>query len=333
MSLRIVFFGSPAFAVPSFEALLRSPHTLVAAVAQPDRPKGRGHQVSFGALKESALAHDVPVLQPDKLKEAGFLSALQELRADLGVVAAYGKILPAQVLSVPRLGLVNVHASLLPRYRGAAPVHRAVVQGETETGVTIMRVVQALDAGPMLGTVRRPIDPDETSLEVERDLATIGATLLREIVDRMAVDRIEETAQDERLATYAPRLTKDDGVIDWTRSARAVHNQVRGLHPWPHAFTWLDSKRVMILRTKPIVPLDTTTDGSASSRSPRTGFQEVAPGQILEAHGDTLHVATGEGTALAIERLQLEGGRPLTSREFLAGHRLAASVRFTSAAP
>jgi methionyl-tRNA formyltransferase len=316
VSLRIVFFGTPAFAVPTFESLRGSAHTIVAAVTQPDKPSGRGRHVSFGAVKAAALRHEVPVLQPPRLKDPGFLAALDALRADLGVVAAYGKLLPAEVLAAPRLGLLNVHASLLPRYRGAAPVHRAVMQGEPETGVTIMRVVQALDAGPMLAAVRRPIGADETSADVEGDLARMGATLLRDVVDRVAAGDVDETAQDEQLATYAPRITKEDGIIDWNRPARAVHDQVRGLHPWPHAFSWLDSKRVMILQTK-------------LTEAPHAG----PPGRILEAHGDRLTVAAGAGTALAIQRLQLEGGKPLTARDFLAGHRLDTSSRFTTPGP
>ena len=198
-ALRIVFFGTPAFAVPTLDALLRaSPHTVVGVVTQPDRPRGRGQKTSDAPVKARARAAGVPVLQPDRLKDPAFIDALTALNADLGVVAAYGRILTEAILATPRLGMINVHGSLLPRYRGAAPVHRAVIAGERETGVTIMRVVKALDAGPMLATAHRPIAPDETSEEVERDLAHLGATLLAStIVDQIADGRAAETPQDD----------------------------------------------------------------------------------------------------------------------------------------
>jgi methionyl-tRNA formyltransferase len=205
-----------------------------------------------------------------------------------------------------------VHASLLPKFRGAAPVHRAVMAGETVTGVTIMRVVRALDAGAMLATGERPSGPDDTSDEVERNLATIGATLLVQTLDRLAVGAVNEVPQDDSLATYAHRLTREDGIIDWTRPAEEIHNQIRGLHPWPHAFSFLDGQRLILLR-------------SAWSPAPSSD----APGTIVSAHGDDLRVATGRGT-LSIVELQAEGRRPGRTREFLAGRRLTPGVRFSS---
>jgi methionyl-tRNA formyltransferase len=208
--------------------------------------------------------------------------------------------------------MVNVHASLLPRYRGAAPIHRAVMAGDSETGVTIMRVVQALDAGPMLATVRRPIGTDETSQDVERDLARLGADLLVETLD--GVGRIPEVAQEDSEATYAPRLTKDDGVIDWTWPAERIHNAIRGLHPWPHAFTFLGVDRVILLR---------------SQHRPVGAVPQGAPGAIVPAQ-EGFNVVTGSGTVRILE-LQLEGRRPVTAREFVAGHRLASGARFAAA--
>jgi methionyl-tRNA formyltransferase len=310
-SLRVVFFGTPAFAVPTLEALLHSRHAVVAVVTQPDRPRGRGHKVSDAPVKHRAIAAGLSILQPARLKDEGFLSALRALDADLGVVAAYGKILTEDVLQTPRLGLINVHASLLPRYRGAAPVHRAVMAGERETGVTIMRVVKALDAGPMLATVRRGIGASETSVDVERDLAQLGAPLLVSTVDALAEGSITETPQDDAASTYAPRLTKEDGAIDWSRSAAQIHNLIRGLHPWPHAFTYRHGQRVILLRSEPSV------DGAA----------DAAPGSITHAAGDDLCVATGAGL-LRILEMQVEGKRPMTAREFLAGHRLTVGERF-----
>ncbi|MFN8064111.1 MAG: methionyl-tRNA formyltransferase [Vicinamibacterales bacterium] len=311
-ALKVLFMGTPQFAVPTLDALLASRHAVVGVVTQPDKPRGRGQKETEGAVKARARAAGVPVLQPVTLKDEGVRDSLRALGADIGVVAAYGKILSQAVLDIPRLGMINVHASLLPRWRGAAPVHRAVIAGDAETGVTIMRVVKALDAGAMLATVRRPIGVDDTSDEVERDLAVLGAAALVATLDRMAEGPVEEVPQDERLVTYANRLTKDDGVIDWTMSAEAIHNQIRGLYPWPHAFSWLDGQRLILWR-------------STWSADP----SGAEPGTVLAAHGDDLIVATGAGT-LHITELQAEGRRATRTREFLAGRRIAPGTRFAS---
>jgi methionyl-tRNA formyltransferase len=313
-ALRVVFFGTPDFAVPTLEALLGSRHQVVGVVTQPDRPRGRGHKTAFAPVKVRAIEAGVPTLQPESLKDPAFLEALSAFTADLGVVAAYGKILPEVVLSAPPLGMLNVHASLLPKYRGAAPIHRAVIAGEAITGVTIMRVVKALDAGPMLASASRPIGPDESSEEVEHDLARIGADLLCWTLDDLAAGVDRETAQDERQATYAHRLTKENGIVDWTWSARRIHNLIRGLHPWPHAVTYLGDRRLILLR---------------SAVSPEDASAE-APGAILRATGDELHVATGDGVIHLLE-VQAEGGRPMGVREFMAGHHLMRGDRFRAA--
>ena len=310
--LRVVFFGTPDFAVPTLEALLHSQHHVVAVVTQPDRPRGRGQKTVDGPVKALAVKAGVPVLQPLRLRDSAFVDGFMQLGPDLGVVAAYGKILPEDLIEAPRLGMINVHASLLPKYRGAAPVHRAVIAGESQTGVTIMRVVKALDAGPMMAMATRSIDADETSEVVERDLARIGAPLLVSVVDRLAAGTAEEIPQNDALATYAPRLTKDDGVVDWSWPALRIHNLIRGLHPWPHAFSFLSGSRVILRRSFPIV-------------------ERVAahPGTVTEAHGDRLVVASGDA-ALRLLEIQPEGKRPLTAREFLAGHRVAAGARFSA---
>jgi methionyl-tRNA formyltransferase len=313
--LRIVFFGTPAFAVPSLDALLSAaPHIVVGVVTQPDRPRGRGQKISDAPVKARALAAGLPLLQPERLKDPAFLEQLAGLHADLGVVAAYGRILTDDVLAMPCLGMINVHASLLPRYRGAAPVHRAIIAGERETGVTIMRVVKALDAGPMLARVRRPIGAAETSDEVERDLARLGAPLLVSTVDVLAAGGGEATPQDESAATYAHRLTKADGAIDWSRPAVRLHDLIRGLHPWPHAFSFLHGQRYILIRS------------AADASAPAT----AESGTILEADGDRLVVAAGSGR-LRLTEIQAEGKRPMSAREFLAGHRLSPGDRFTAA--
>jgi len=303
--LRIVFFGTPAFAVATLDALLQSRHTVAGVVTQPDRPRGRGQRTSDAPVKARAVEAGLSILQPERLNDASTHAALAGLGADLGVVAAYGKLLPEPILAMPRLGLINVHASLLPRYRGAAPVHRAIAAGEQETGITIMRVVKALDAGPMMARAQRPIGPDDTSEEVERDLAQIGGRLLVSTIEAIAAGTVSETPQDERDATYAPRLVKEDGRIDWAWPAARIHNLVRGLHPWPHAYTFLAGDRYILHRSRVLDDL-----------------QATAPGAVLEAAGDHLRIAAGTG-ALDVLEIQSEGKRPMAIREFLAGRRLS----------
>ena len=327
-ALRVVFFGTPAFAVPSLDALLSAaPHTVVGVVTQPDRPRGRGQKTSDAAVKARALSAGLPILQPDRMKDPAFLERLAAWRADLGVVAAYGRILTDVILATPRLGMINVHASLLPRYRGAAPVHRAVIAGETGTGVTIMRVVKALDAGGIIVQAHHPIGPDDTSDEVEHALARIGARLVVAVLDQMARDHAVERPQDDALATYAHRLTKDDGVIDWSLPAVRVHNLIRGLHPWPHAFSFIHGQRVILRRSV----LEAPNPAAQGPQSPDAArIAPAAPGTILEAEGDRLTVSTGDGL-LRIVEIQAEGKRSMGAREFLAGHRLTAGDRFSTA--
>jgi len=310
--LRIAFFGTPEFAVPSLRALIASRHPVVGVVTQPDRPRGRGQRVSDSPVKQTALDHNLDVLQPDRLRDVGFVSAFALWAPDLGVVAAYGKLITDDLLRIPRLGMINVHGSLLPKYRGAAPVHRAIMNGETETGITIMRVVKALDAGGMFAKSRRAIGPDETSAEVERDLAQVGAPLLIRVIEQIASASAHEEPQDDRLSTYAPRLTKDEGLIDWTLPAASVHNRVRGLYPWPHAFTYLDGARLIVLKTR----VDST---------PAT----EPPGMIAAVSRDEIAVSTGEGR-LALVDVQPEGRRPMSVRDFLAGRPLSAGLRLTA---
>jgi methionyl-tRNA formyltransferase len=316
-ALRVVFFGTPGFAVPSLEALLGSRHAVAGVVTQPDRPRGRGHRVSDSPVKRVALASGVPVLQPERLKDETFLAAFRTWNADIGVVAAYGKILPAAVLATPALGLINVHASILPRHRGAAPVHRAVMAGDRETGVSIMRVVQALDAGGVFATAVRPIAPDETSAEVEGDLARIGAALLLRVLDEVAAGTATEVPQDDAAATYAHRLRKEEGLIDWRAPAGAIHNQVRGLQPWPMAWTFLDGRRVILVRTR------VAADAAASGR---------APGSIVQVAGEAFRVQTGSGL-LDVLAVQPEGRRAMGARDFAAGHLGAAAARFDPVPP
>lgn len=313
--MRVVFFGTPAFAVPTLTALLSSRHEVVGVVTQPDKPRGRGQKVTDAPVKALAVERGLPVLQPERLKRELFEDEFLALGADLGVVAAYGKILPAWLLAAPAHGMINVHASLLPKYRGAAPVHRAVIDGEVETGVTIMRVVQALDAGPMIARVTRPIGPNETADVVERDLAALGADLLVRVVDDLAAGRAQETPQDDAEATYAHRLTKDEGLIDFTLPASVVHNRIRGLRPWPTAYTFFRERRLVIHQAR----LSTTA---------ATGHE---PGTCVAAGADGITIACGDGAAIDILQLQPEGRRAMSARDYLAGHGVLAGQRFGEA--
>ena len=237
MPLRVAFFGTPGFAVPTLEHLANSQHQVVGVVTQPDKPRGRGQKITEGPVKSLATSLRVPVLQPAKLARDQFESQFASLTADIGVVAAYGKILPDWLLAAPKLGLINVHASLLPRYRGASPVHRAVINGDSATGVTIMRVVKALDAGPMLAAAIVPIGADDTTTIVESTLAIRGAELLVKTLDAIEAGTARETSQDESLVTYAPKLAKTEGLVDWSLPGPRIHNLIRGLWPWPRVPT------------------------------------------------------------------------------------------------
>jgi len=314
MPLRVAFFGTPAFAVPTLEHLVNSSHTVVGVVTQPDRPRGRGQQISEGPVKSLATALRLPVLQPDRLARDQFETAFASLNADIGVVAAYGKILPDWLLAAPRHGLINVHASLLPRYRGASPVHRAVINGDTETGVTIMRVVKELDAGAMIASVRVPIGIDDSTTIVESALAIRGAELLVSTLGAIEAGTARETPQDASLATYAPKLTKGEGLIDWSLSSATIHNLVRGLSPWPHAFTYLGGLRYILHR----------------SRLSTRPTENAAPGTIIHATpSEGLHLACGGGTAIELVDIQLEGKRIMSARDAMAAKTLAAGARFS----
>ena len=298
--MRVLFFGTPELAVPSLAALIDA-HEVVAAVTRPDRPKGRGQKITASPIKATAEAHGIRVLQPVRLNESEWLEGVARLRADIAVVAAYGRLLPQVLLDVPRLGFINVHASLLPRWRGAAPIHRAVLAGDTVTGVTIMRVVLALDAGPMLASSSTPIDPAETSETLEARLAQMGADLLIATLARMEAGPIPEVAQDESHATYAAKLERHESRIDWARPAVEIDRQIRGLQPWPLAAGLIEGRRVAFLRSA-------VTDAPASS----------APGTVIDADAAGLVVACATG-AVRITQVLPEGRRAMSAADFLNG--------------
>ena len=314
MPLRVAFFGTPSFAVPTLEHLVNSHHQVVGVVTQPDRPRGRGQQITHGPVKSLAASLNLPVLQPAKLARDQFEEAFTALNADIGVVAAYGKILPDWLLATPRFGLINVHASLLPKYRGASPVHRAVISGDADTGVTIMRVVKELDAGPMLAAAIVPIADDDTTTIVEATLAIRGAELLISTLDAIEAGTARETPQDESLVSYAPKLAKGEGLVKWSLPAPQIHNLVRGLWPWPHAYTYLGNTRYILHRSR---------------LSARPTLNE-APGTIVHASPiDGLHVVCGDRTTLELVDIQLEGKRVMGAREVMAAQVLVPGAQFT----
>ncbi len=245
-SRSIVFMGTPDFACPTLQTLIDRGERLLAVVTQPDRPKGRGHKLMPPPVKELALAHDIPVLQPHRVRASAFVDSIRQLAPELIVVVAFGQILPKALLDIPPRGCVNVHASLLPRYRGAAPLNWCIINGETETGVTTMLMDTGLDTGPMLLKRATPIDENEDIVSLHDRMASLGAELLAETLDGLREGRIEPQAQDDSLSCYAPLLKKEHGLIDWQRPARQIHNQVRGLAAWPGAQTLLNGQALKL---------------------------------------------------------------------------------------
>ncbi len=298
--MRVVFMGTPAFAVPTLDALVEAGHELVGVVAQPDKPAGRGNQMVSPPVVQRARALGLEVRQPRAVKTGAFPEWLEGCGADVAVVIAYGRILTPRLLAAPRRGCVNVHASLLPRYRGAAPIQWAVVRGERETGITTMRMDEGLDTGDMLLKRAIPIGPDETADALASRLSALGAQLLLETLARL--DEIVPEKQDDALATFAPLLTKEHGQLDWSRPARALHDQARGLQPWPGVFTTLRGETLKVARTTLVAE-----DGVAG-----------APGEIL---GPGLRVACGAGV-LEIASGQMPGKKVQEGRDLMNGLRL-----------
>jgi methionyl-tRNA formyltransferase len=312
--MRIVFMGTPEFAVPSLEALLRSDDQVVGVVSQPDRPKGRGQQLVAPPVKLVAERAGIPVLQPLKIRTPEFLQALSSWQPDLIAVAAYGRILHTPILRLPPLGCVNVHGSLLPKYRGAAPVQWAIINGETETGITTMLMDEGMDTGPMLLQEKLKILPDDTAGTLAPRLAELGGRLLVKTIAQLKAGTLMPTKQDDRQATMAPLLKKEDGLIDWTMSATLLANRVRGLSPWPGAHTFFGEERWNIW--KAVANMGVTTD---------------KPGTIITVNKQSILVATGAGL-LDISEIQTANSKRMSVAQFLAGHRVTAGVRLGSTA-
>ena len=307
--MRIVFLGSGAFAIPSLQALVAAGHEVAAVVTQPDREKGRGRALSPPPVKPVAEALGLPVLQPARIRLPEAQDSLRALAPELQVVVAYGQILPRSVIDTAPRGTINVHSSLLPRYRGAAPIHWAIVNGEPETGVTTMMIDEGLDTGPILLKRATPIGAEETTPELEARLAAIGGTLLVETIDGLARGTVTPVPQDHAAATHAPILRKEDGRIDWSAPAEVIARRVRGLAPWPGTTTTWAGGDLKILRARP----------EASGAS-------AEPGTIL-ANDDGLLVACGAGTALRILEVQPASRRPMPAPAFAAGARIVPGAR------
>jgi methionyl-tRNA formyltransferase len=303
--MRIVFMGTPDFAVPSLERLVADGHQVVGVFSQPDKPKNRGMKLQPTAVKVAALAHELPVYQPQTLKDGEALSILQQLSPDLIVVAAYGKILPKAILDCPRLGCINVHSSLLPRYRGAAPIHWAILNGDQETGVTIMHMAEGLDTGDIISQCATPIDPNETVEQLHDRLAELGAQLLSETVVALGNGTASRTPQDDAASCYAPMLSRALSPIDFTRTARQIHDQVRGLIPWPAASAQLGGEQFKIFSVE------------------ETGESATQPaGTVLGADKRGINVVCGDGKVLRILELQAPGKKRMRAVDYLRGHAL-----------
>ena len=302
--MRILFMGTPDFAVPSLEALVNAGHEICGVFTQPDKPKNRGMKLQAPPVKEFALAHDIPVFQPETVKDGTALDIIRGLAPELIAVAAYGRILPTDILDYPAYGCINVHSSLLPRYRGSAPIHWAILNGDSQSGVTIMHMAKAMDAGDIIAQAATPIDPNETVETLHDRLAQMGARLLVEVVEQIEAGTATRTPQDESQVTYAPMLSRELSPLDWTRTARQLHDQVRGLIPWPATTT-------DIIGGQPVKVFEVEETGIKT---------DAAPGTIVAAGKQGIDVACGDGLVLRIKQLQAQGGKRMAADDYLRGH-------------
>ncbi|HNA27270.1 MAG TPA: methionyl-tRNA formyltransferase [Nitrospira sp.] len=313
--MRIVFMGTPDFAVPSLEALIKSGDEVVGVVTQPDRPKGRGQEVISSPVKVVCQREGIPVLQPLKMKDPAFLDALRQWAPDVIAVTAFGRILPPVILTLPPHGCINVHGSLLPKYRGAGPVQWAIIRGERETGITTMFMAEGMDTGDMLLRETVEIRPDDTAGTLAPRLAEVGGRLLVETLRRLKAGTLVPQPQDDTQATLAPLLKKEDGSIDWTMTAVDIANRARGLSPWPGAYTFVNGERWTLWRVQ-------ASDESSGA----------APGTVTKVGKDRVEVATGRGT-IHIMDIQPSNSRRMTMAQYLAGHRFAEGLRLQAVPP
>ena len=300
--MRILFMGTPDFAVASLKALVEAGHEICGVFTQPDKPKNRGHKLAFSPVKEYAITQNLDVYQPLKMRDGEAFGIVERLQPELIVVAAYGKILPEEILNAPKYGSINVHSSILPKYRGAAPINWAILNGETITGVTIMYMAKELDAGDIIRYAETEISPDEDALTLTNRLAELGAGTLLQVVNELAAGTAVRTPQDHEQHTYAPMLDKSLSPMDFGKSAQILHDQVRGLIPWPCATMELNGETVKVYKT---------AVGEAT---------DAVPGSIAEAGKKGIAMACGDGKLLWILELQAQGGKRMECRAYLAGH-------------
>ena len=309
--LNVVFMGTPDFAVPSLRALHEYGCNVSLVVTQPDKPKGRGRKMTPPPVKTAAVDFGDRVMQPESVKTDDFYGRIAEIAPDLLVVVAFGHVLPKRILEIPQYGAINVHASLLPRYRGPAPIAWAIINGETETGVTTMLMDKGLDTGEMLRSIKCPILPDDTAKTLHDRLCLDGAKVLKDTLKGLEDQTLKPVSQSHALATYAPMLSKKDGRIDWTLSAREIERFIRGMSPWPGAYTFCDDKRLKIFKAEV-----------------RTMSFPEKPGTVIKGFSDRLRISTGDG-ALSIIEIQGSSGRRLKIGDFLRGSRIPAGTVFS----
>jgi methionyl-tRNA formyltransferase len=308
--MRIVYMGTPPFAVPPLQSLITAGHEVIGVVTRIDKPAGRGKVLTPPAVKIAAEQSDIPVFQPKRVREPESIAAIRAMGPEIIVVAAYGQILPREILTLPRFGCINIHASLLPAYRGAAPINWAIIKGETQTGITIMQMDEGMDTGAILTQESVPIAPRDTAGDLTEKLSELGSWLIVDTLSRIRLEGLAAVPQDNSKASMAPLLKKEDGLINWTMNARDIHNRVRGLSPWPGAFSFLNGKLIKFIETD-------HTEGTGE------------PGALYEQGRDSLAIGTGSGL-LSIVSIQPEGKKPMSAAEFLRGHRGAVGKKFDS---
>ena len=306
--MKVIFMGTPKFAVPSLEMLMKH-HEVLAVVTQPDKPKGRGKKMLFPPIKETALAHGIPVLQPEKVKEPEFIDKLRSYGADIIVVVAFGRILPVDILEIPKYGCINVHGSLLPKYRGAAPMQWAVINGEKETGITTMYMAKGLDSGDMLLKRELPITDEDTYGTVHDAMCVLGAELLKETLEGLALGTIQKEEQDHEQSTYAPMISKETGHIDWSKSCDEIRNLIRGLDPSPNAYTRYGEEILKIWKAS----------------KTENEYPQAQLGEVVEITKQGFVVKAADG-GLLITEVQARGGKRMATDAYMRGHEVKAGT-------
>jgi methionyl-tRNA formyltransferase len=328
--MKLIFMGTPSFAVPSLQKLLEAGHAVAAVFTQPDKPVGRKQIITPPPVKVFAQSHNLTILQPTKIKTPEARAEIEPLlkAADAGIVAAYGRLLPGWMLSAPKQGCINVHSSLLPKYRGAAPINWAIASGERETGVTIMQMDEGLDTGPMLLQGRLAIGENETAPELTARLADLGASLLLETLTKLESGTITATPQNNDEATYAPILKKEDGQVDWSSDATKIRNRLRGFTPFPGCFTFLNGQRIELIKVTAEAPSSPDAENAEDAEE----AEEAEPGAIVEVMKDSFVVACGDASRLRVTQVQPAGKKVMSVRDFLNGAKIQPGAKLTGAA-